>query len=348
MELEKLVRTNIKNLKPYTSARGKYSDGILLDANENAFGSVVKSDVKNLNRYPDPNQIELRKTLSDYLGVDSSNLFFGIGSDEIIDLIIRIFCEPGKSNVILPCPTYGMYEVACSINDVEVRKCTLDRNFDIDVDSTLKVIDDNSRIIFLCSPNNPTGNLLNRNRIKFLAQSFNGIIFIDEAYIDISEQHSFLPELKHYKNIIIIRTFSKAWGMAAARCGYCIAVEAVINLLFKVKAPYSINKFTEAAVLEALKNVNKKNGLVERILLEKEKLITELNSLENVIEVYPSDANFLLVKMKDAELVFNKLNEKEIRVRFFNHHPALDNCLRITIGKEEENHLLTEALKELK
>jgi histidinol-phosphate aminotransferase len=348
MQIEKLVRPNILNLKPYVSARNKYQDGIFLDANENSFGSVFHSDIKDLNRYPDPCQKEIREVLSRYLNIDFRKLFVGVGSDEIIDLIIRIFCEPGKSNVIIPGPTYGMYEVACCINDIEVRDCNLDNDFDLVMDSILKLADDNSRLIFLCTPNNPTGNLLSKERIMSLANSFKGIIFIDEAYIDFAGDKSFLPESVQFNNVIVSRTFSKAWGMAAARCGYCIADEFIINLLFKVKAPYSVNKFTSTAIIQALFNHNKKDKLVRNILSEKERLINQLNSVKNVIRIFPSDANFLLVEMKDALSAFDYLNKNGIRVRMRNDHPVLAKCLRITIGTREENDLLLQSLMDLK
>ncbi len=347
MQLEKLVRKNILNLKPYSSARSQYQSGILLDANENSLGSVYHSGINNLNRYPDPHQVEIREALSRYLNVDFRKLFFGVGSDEIIDLIIRIFCQPGKSNVIIPQPAYGMYKVACNINDTEVRECDLNCNFDLDNDSILTLVDENTRIIFLCSPNNPTGNLLTKEKIISLANSFKGIIFIDEAYIEFSEDKSFLSELLHFPNIIISRTFSKAWGLAGARCGYCIADEFIINLLFKIKAPYSINKFTSSAVLLALLNKNKKDKFVENILLERKRLIEELNLLDNVVRIFPSDANFFLVQLLNARPTFNFLNENGIRVRLQIDHHRLINCLRITIGNQKENDLLIKTLKEM-
>jgi len=346
MQLEKLVRKNILSLKPYTSARDIYQDGVFLDANENSFGSVINSHVADLNRYPDPHQKEIRNALSDYLKINSSKLFFGVGSDEIIDLVIRIFCKPEKSNVIIPQPTYGMYKVSCDINDVEIKNCNLDFNFDLDVDSILNLVDDETRIVFLCSPNNPTGNLLENDKIKLLAESFTGIIFIDEAYAEFAEDKSFISELNEHKNIIISRTFSKAWGLAAARCGYCIANEFIIDLLFKIKAPYTISKFTSSAVLDALNNVDRKDVFVKNILLEKVRLIDELNSLSKVKNIFPSDANFLLVEMTDAESVFNFLNKNGIRVRMRKDDLRLINCLRITVGNEDENNLLLKTLRE--
>lgn len=348
MNVIKLVRKNILELKPYTSARDIYQDGIFLDANENSFGSVIKFEVENLNRYPDPHQKKLREALSEYLKVEKEKLFFDVGSDEIIDLAIRIFCEPKKSNVIIPQPTYGMYQVACDINEVKVKSVQLDSDFNIDIEAVMKAIDENTKMIFLCSPNNPTGNLLSSDKIKYLAEKSNLIIFIDEAYIDFHDDGSFIKYISEFNNVIISRTFSKAWGLAGIRCGYCIADNFIINLFFKVKAPYTINKLTANAVLAALKNINKKRNLVDKILIERNKLAEELTSIKFVEKIFPSNANFLLVKMKDAIDVFNYLNEKGIRVRMRKDDERLKDCLRITVGTPEENNLLIKVLKELK
>lgn len=344
--IAKLVRKNILNLKPYTSARDKFQDGIFLDANENAFGSVVESSVKNLNRYPDPHQKELREALSKLINVHPEKIFFGVGSDEIIDLSIRIFCEPGKSNVIIPSPTYGMYKVACEINDVKVKSVPLDVNFDIDIEQVIQAVDKNTKIIFLCSPNNPTGNLLNADRIKKLAKSFEGIIFLDEAYIDFAQFGSFINQIDKFNNVIISRTFSKAWGLAGVRCGYCIADEFIINLLFKIKAPYTLNKLSSAIVLKAISKSKRRDEIVQRILHEKENLVYRFSQLKFVVKIYPSDANFILVKMENAKSVFDYLNKNKIRVRMRSDDERLKDCLRITIGNLKENNLLIKLLKE--
>lgn len=345
--IEALVRKNILNLKPYTSARDIYQDGIFLDANENSFGSVIESDVVDLNRYPDPHQKELRKALSEVINISSDKIFFGVGSDEIIDLSIRIFCEPGKSNVIIPIPTYGMYQVACAVNDVEVKSVNLEDSFDLNLEKTLNAIDSNTKMIFLCSPNNPTGNLLSAERIKRLAKSFEGIIFIDEAYIDFAEENSFVNQISDFNNVIISRTFSKAWGLAGVRCGYCIADEFIISLLFKIKAPYTINKLTSNAIRKAIQNSERKNLFVKNIIEEREKLIIELSKLDVVKKIFPSAANFLLVEIKNAKFVFDYLNDKKIRVRMRNDDDRLKNCLRITVGNQDENELLIKTLREL-
>lgn len=348
MNLEKLVRKNILELKPYTSARDKYQDGIFLDANENSFGSVIESEIKKLNRYPDPHQKKIRQSLANFLKINQEKLFFGVGSDELIDLAIRIFCEPKKSNIIIPQPTYGMYQVACDINEVEVKSVQLDSNNDIDVEAVMKAIDENTRMIILCSPNNPTGNLLSADRIKFLAESSNLIIFIDEAYIDFDEDGSCIKYISEFNNVIISRTFSKAWGLAGVRCGYCIADEFIINLFLKVKAPYTINKLTANTILEALHNNKVRLNLISKIISARQKLISELSFINSVELIYPSNANFLLIKIKNAPEVFNYLNQRGIRVRMRNDDERLKDCLRITVGTSEENYLLISALKEMK
>jgi histidinol-phosphate aminotransferase len=348
MDIEKLVRKNIFNLKSYTSARDQFQDGIFLDANENSFGSVINIDIDDINRYPDPNQKILRKNLSEYLKIDSNKIFFGVGSDEIIDLIIRIFCEPGNSNVVIPQPTYGMYQVACDVNEVQVKNCQLDENFDIDIDSITKQIDKKSKIIFLCSPNNPSGNLLDKSKIKYLAKNFEGIVFIDEAYIEFSRNESFIKELDEFNNVVVSRTFSKAWGLAGVRCGYCIADESIIDFLFKVKAPYTISRLTADIVLKSLKKSIIKNNFVSEILSEKEGLILRLKTFSFVKKIFPSDSNFILMKIENAKNVFDYLNFKGIRVRMRKDEERLKDCLRITVGTKLENDLLIKTLEDIK
>lgn len=345
MKLESLVRKNILNLQPYSSARDKYQDGIFLDANENSFGSVVGFNNVELNRYPDPHQRRLRAALSNLLNLDESNLIFGVGSDQIIDLTVRIFCEPGKSNVIIPTPTYGVFKVACSINNIKVRECKLDDNFDIDVNSILELADADTRIIFLCTPNNPTGNLFNHKKIISLVKSFKGIIFIDEAYIEFAGVNSFINHLKEFNNVVISRTFSKAWGLAGVRCGYCAADEFIIKLMLKVKDPYSISWPTSELILVAIDKADSMRLFVSKILEEKRRMIEELKKIEYVIKIFPSDANFLLVRMKNALKIFEYLNQNKLRVRMRNDDDRLKDCLRITIGNDEQNNLLINLLK---
>ncbi|MCF8241738.1 MAG: histidinol-phosphate transaminase [Melioribacteraceae bacterium] len=347
MNLEKLVRENILKLKPYSSARSKYQSGILLDANENSIGSVLLDyEELQLNRYPDPFQLSIRKSLGNYLSVDIKKIFFGVGSDEIIDLLIRIFCNPGIDNVIIPQPTYGMYEVQSDINNISVRKVLLTNDFQIDTESIFAQIDDSTKMIFLCSPNNPTGNILDREDIVKLAGNFEGIIVIDEAYIDFAADKSSIDIVENFPNLILLRTFSKAWGLAGIRAGYCIANEFIIDILFKVKAPYSINKLTMDAINTAIQKAQVKDDFVNSIIAEREKLVMRLNQFEYV-QVFNSDANFILFKCSNADEVFTKLTARNIIIRNRSTQPMLAECLRVSVGTEKENELFIEALEEI-
>ncbi len=348
--LKNLVRKNILNLKPYTSARDIYDsgEGILLDANENSWGSTFDEvDGLKLNRYPDPHQKDLRKIVSDYYNIKEENLFFGVGSDEIIDLLVRIFCNPIEDNVIIPEPTYGMYKVACDINDVETKEVLLTDDFQIDFEAVKNNYNENTKIIFLCSPNNPTGKLLNKNDVTKLCRDFNSIIVVDEAYIDFAPDGSLVNEVKNFNNLVIMRTFSKAWGLAGIRLGYCIADPEIIKILFNVKAPYNINALTRYALQSAVKNSSRKDIYMKEIIRERARLKNLLESLPAVAEVYPSDANFLLVKCKNAKNVQTKLMEKGIIIRDRSSQPKLSDCFRISIGTEEENDILWEAIKKI-
>lgn len=346
--IEKLVRKNILKLEPYTSARDSFLEGILMDANENSFGSVIKDEKHlQLNRYPDPTQNKLRESLSAHLGIDSKNLFFGVGSDEIIDLIIRIFCEPQKDSVLIPIPTYGMYQVASEVNDVNVITVPLNKKFQLDVKSTLAAVNKKTKIIFLCSPNNPTGNLLNKKKVIQILQKFNGIVVVDEAYIDFCETGSLVSEINEYRNLIITRTFSKAWGLAGVRCGYSIADEFIIKLLFKIKAPYNLNKLTLHVIMEALGRVKTKNNLVKKINFEREKLIAELKEIKEIKKIFPTDANFITFRINNATEVFNKLVDRGIIIRNRSKELNLHNCLRVSVGKPNENELFIKKLKEI-
>lgn len=350
MEIKSLIRNNILNLKPYTSARDIYESdkGILLDANENSWGSTfTEINGLNLNRYPDPHQKDLRHLVGKYLSIESENLFFGVGSDEIIDLLIRIFCEPGKDKAIIPEPTYGMYKVACDINNVETITVLLNDKFQLDLKEIKNHFDENVKIIFLCSPNNPTGNLLNKNDVVSLCKELNSIIIVDEAYIDFAGGGALIDEIKYLPNLIVLRTFSKAWGLAGIRLGYCVANSEVINYLFKVKAPYNINSLTRYALESSLKNSGLKEKYIKGIVKERERLKNQLETSPAIIKVYDSDANFLLIKCKDGKTVQAKLAEKGIIVRDRSTQPMLENCLRISIGNEEENDLLWEEIKKL-
>lgn len=346
--IEKLVRKNILKLKPYTSARDSFLEGILLDANENSLGSVIKDEHNlQLNRYPDPAQNKLREKLAGYLNVSTNNLFFGVGSDEIIDLLIRIFCEPNKDSVVIPEPTYGMYKVACDINNVKTISVPLNKNFQVDVKKTLSFVNKNTKMIFLCSPNNPTSNLLSKKNVIRILKNFTGIVVIDEAYIDFCEKQSFISELKMYKNLVIMRTFSKAWGLAGIRCGYSVSDEFTTNLLFKIKAPYNLNKLTANAILSALSRIKQKNNFVRKLNSEKEKLINELKNIKQIQKVYPSDANFILFKIKNASEIYNKLTSKGVIIRDRSNQLNLDNCLRVSVGTPTENEKFISTLNKI-
>jgi histidinol-phosphate aminotransferase len=346
--INELIRKNIKDLKPYTSARDMYSRGILLDANENSFGSVVELKGETLNRYPDPHQMSMREWLGAYLGTPYQKLFFGVGSDEIIDLLIRIFCEPGKDSIMILEPTYGMYKVAADINDVKSKTVLLNDNFDIDPDAVLSSWDKNIKLIFLCSPNNPTANLLNKNSIEQLLQKTRSIIIVDEAYIDfVGDDNSCLNLINKYPNLVILRTFSKAWGLAGIRLGYCIADEEIINYLFKIKAPYNISSLTRKAFHDAFSNIGKKDEFVSSILKEKQFIIGKLNKLVNVEKVFPSDTNYILIKIKDAQSIQKHLAGEGVIIRDRSNQPKLQNCLRITVGTHEENILLLKLLHKI-
>jgi len=348
MNIKDLVRSNIINLKPYTSARNMYDRGILLDANENSFGSTFTGiNGLQLNRYPDPRQKDLKNITGKFYSIPEENLFFGVGSDEIIDLLIRIFCEPNKDKVIIPEPTYGMYKVACDINNVETIHVLLNDNFQIDFDSIKEKYSDNVKIIFLCSPNNPTGNLLNKSDINSLCKEFKSIIIVDEAYIDFAGNSSVINEIKNYPNLVVLRTFSKAWGLAAIRLGFCCANPEITNILLKVKAPYNINSLTRYVVEKAIENCAQRDQYIKSILRERERLKNQLESLKGIEKVFESDANFLLIKCSEPKEVQQKLAEKGIIIRDRSGQPKLEGCLRISIGTEKENDLLWSEIKKI-
>lgn len=348
MKIDDLVRPNIKKLKPYTSARDKYLNGILMDANENPLGSAVDNYGElELNRYPDPNQNSLREKLSKYLGVKSENLFAGVGSDEIIDLLLRIFCEPGKDKAAILEPTYGMYRVACDINNVEVQSILLNDDFQIDVRKTLTGIEEKTKIIFICSPNNPTGNLINVRDIINIASKFSGLVVVDEAYADFANQVDLLDKIREYKNIILLRTFSKAWGLAGIRLGFAVADEEVINYLYKIKAPYNINKITAQIAINAVENKAKKDEMVRAIIAERKRIEKALEANSKIEKVFPSDANFILFKCNEHKRLFEELTKKNIIIRDRSSQPKLEHCLRVSVGTKEENDLFLQSLNEI-
>ena len=339
--IERLVRPNILKLKPYSSARDEFkgAEAIFLDANENPYDS-------GFNRYPDPRQLLLKKVISELKNVGVENIFLGNGSDEAIDLLFRCFCEPGKDNVILPQPTYGMYEVSAGIQDIAMRKPLLNSDFTLDTKAILEQADEHSKLLLLCSPNNPTGNVLAQGDIVYLLQNFKGIVVVDEAYIDFAPEKSVVPLLAKYPNLVILQTFSKAWGLAGIRLGMAFAHKDIIAVINKVKAPYNVNVLTQREALKALqqKELYQKN-LNE--LLEQRKWVEQfLTIVPYVRHIYPSDANFILVKMDSPKGVYDYLTDKGIVVRDRSTTTLCDGCLRITVGTPEENKALINAMKE--
>lgn len=343
-DLDGMVRKNIKNLKPYSSARSEYSGSasVFLDANENSFGSPLP---ENFNRYPDPLQWELKEKLSKIKGIPPQNIFIGNGSDEVIDLAYRIFCEPGKDNVIVCPPTYGMYRVSANINDIDIKEAMLTEDFQLGVDAILKAVNSNTRLLFICSPNNPTGNNMNRVDIETLINNFPGLIFIDEAYINYSRQKSFLQELTEYENLVVMQTLSKAWGLAALRLGLCFASEKIIELFNKVKPPYNINKVSQQLGVDALANIDEVNKNITITVEQRSILQQELDRFDFIQKIYPSDSNFILIKVTNADKLYQYLSAKKIIVRNRSKEPLCENCLRITVGTPAENEILIEALK---
>ncbi|MDR0427172.1 MAG: histidinol-phosphate transaminase [Dysgonamonadaceae bacterium] len=343
MNLEKLVRPNIWKLKPYSSARSEFKGeaSVFLDANENPYNYPY-------NRYPDPLQWNLKEKIAKIKQVRPTQIMLGNGSDEPIDLIFRIFCEPQKDNVVAIDPTYGMYEVCAGINNVEYRKVFLNDDFSLNAEKLLKATDDNTKVIFLCSPNNPTGNLLNRDEMLKVVTQFSKIVIIDEAYVDFSSERSWLTELNNYPNLIVLQTFSKAWGLASVRCGLAFASEEIITFFNKVKYPYNINLLTQEFVSKQLDKEPEKNRWVKTILKERSRLQSELENLSMVKKIYPSDANSLLVRVDNANETYQYLVDKGVIVRNRNSVSLCLNCLRITIGSPEENTVLLNELKSLK
>ena len=339
-DLDAIVRDNIKNLKPYSSARHEF-DGVAdvnLDANENPFET-------GLNRYPDPFQRAIKEKLAVLRSVRSENIFLGNGSDEVIDLLLRAFCEPRRDNVLILPPTYGMYEVSANINDVEVRRANLTTDFQLDLKSIENQIDANTKLIFVCSPNNPTGNKVDSGTVEKLLAVFRGLVVVDEAYIDFASD-SFVKKLSSYSNLFVMQTFSKAWGLAGVRMGTGFGSSDVINVLNKIKPPYNINVLTQETVLKSLLNPGSVKVRLSEILEERERMIAELENCAHVQKVHPSNSNFLLTRFSEPKKVYDYLREKGIVVRDRSSQPLCEGCLRITIGTKKENELLTKVLKE--
>ncbi len=339
MDILSLVRPNIIQLKPYSTARDEFKGvaDIYLDANENPFPSPY-------HRYPDPMQIKLKDKIGGIKKIKAEQIFIGNGSDEAIDLLIRAFCEPGKDSILITEPTYGMYSVCASINDVAVKKSLLTSQFQLNPDDLYSKIDSSLKLIFLCSPNNPSGNLLDKEIIMELLKQFKGIVVIDEAYIDFTDDEGFIPILSRFPNLVVMQTLSKAWGLAGLRLGMAFASEAIINILNKIKYPYNINSITQQIVLEQLDKEVEKNKQVNIIRQERERLVNRLIQLPIVQTVFPSDANFLLVRMANAKSIYNYLMHHSIIVRDRSSVVLCQDCLRITIGTSLENDQLIEKL----
>ena len=341
--LDEITRQNIKDLVPYSSARDEFSGvaNVFLDANENSLGSPL---TKWYNRYPDPLQKKLKEKLSKVKAVTEEKIFIGNGSDECIDILFRCFCEPGQDNVIVCPPTYGMYAVSAAINNVAVKNVNLTTNFQLDLAAIEEAIDDHTKMIFLCSPNNPSGNSLIREDVEMILNNYFGLVVIDEAYINFSRHRSFIHELADYPNLVILQTLSKAWGLAALRLGLAFADDKIIGVMNKVKPPYNINQATQDLVLKALDEVQQVNDMIVELVTERESLTEKLLELPVVEKIYPSDANFLLVKVNDADGIYQFLLEKGIVVRNRSKVTHCEGCLRITVGTKSENELLVKTL----
>lgn len=344
LKIQELLRDNIRNLTPYRSARDDYHEGLLLDANENSLGSPIRNSI-DLHRYPSPTQDELRKRIAKWRNVDYENIFLGVGSDEPIDLLIRMFCEPGKNSIMITPPTYGMYRVAANINNVQVKEVPLTKSFQLQVNEILDSSDADTKILFLCSPNNPTANNLKVVDMLKLISSFGGIVVVDEAYIDFSGQESMAELVQQYTNLVVLQTFSKSLGLAGIRLGIAIANQEIIQVMLKVKAPYNINKLTAESALKAFEQLPLVKFNIEKIIEERKYVAEQLSYAETVETVYPSDANFLLFKIKDALSIYKKLAEKGVIIRFRGNEPNCEDCLRVTIGMPDENKQFLRTLK---
>jgi histidinol-phosphate aminotransferase len=342
--IQNLLRDNIKSLKPYSSARDEFqaasSDLVFLDANENPFENGV-------NRYPDPQQIKLKQRLSQLKGIPSNQILLGNGSDEVLDLIFRAFCEPNRDNVLTLPPTYGMYSVLANLNAIEVIEIALDTHFEPKVEAILKASNSHSKLLFLCSPNNPTANSFKSASIEKLIKNFNGLVVIDEAYIDFSKVESWVSRLAVFPNLIVTQTLSKAYGLAGIRLGICYASAEIIAILNRIKPPYNINELTQQKALERLNDPAQVSEEIQKLVLQREWLISELKQIAFVGTVYPSDANFILAKVDDANKRYSELIKQGIVVRNRTNQVGCENCLRFTVGTQMENIKLIKALQDL-
>lgn len=344
MNIQDLIRPTIKALKPYSSARDEFqgatNDMVFLDANENPFNNGV-------NRYPDPQQGELKSVLSKIKGVSTKHILLGNGSDEVLDLVFRAFCEPNQDNIITLPPTYGMYSVLANINAIEIKAIQLSNDFQPQVDKIINAANSKSKLLFLCSPNNPTGNSFNSKAIETLLNKFKGIVVIDEAYIDFSTEKSWIQRLDEFPNLIVTQTLSKAYGMAGIRLGICYASAEIISILNRIKPPYNVNQLTQLKAIEQLNINNLAIQQIDVILKERDVLISELKAISFVSKIYPSNANFVLAKVDDATKRYNQLIEKGVVIRNRTTQPGCEDCLRFTVGTAQENAILINAMKNI-
>jgi histidinol-phosphate aminotransferase len=342
IDINKLVRKNVLSLKPYSSARDDFEGeaSVFLDANENPYPT-------DYNRYPDPHQKKLKRKISELKGLKENQILIGNGSDEEIDLLFRAFCEPGKDEVLIPQPTYGMYAVSAGINDVRINYVNLTEDFDLDVAATLTAVTSQTKIIFLCSPNNPSGNLLTGEKVIEVINKFEGLVVVDEAYIDFTNRESLSSSLGQYNNLVILQTLSKAWGLAGLRLGICFANAEIISILNKIKPPYNISAVAQALAFERLQQVEQKDEQVREIISQRKKVKAKLPESKIVEHVYPSDSNFLLVRVKSAKNVYDKLLAKGIVLRDRSNVILCNDCLRITIGTPKENQILLDELNKI-
>lgn len=344
-DLDGLVRPNIRKLVPYRSARDDFKEGVLLDANENPFQNPAESTVE-LNRYPDPHHTSLKAKLAPIKGVSPNQIFLGVGSDEAIDLIYRVFCQPGTDNVIITPPTYGMYKVSATINDVEVRSVLLTPDCELNADSVINKVDANTKAIFLCSPNNPTGNDLDPNEITKILNAFTGMVIIDEAYIDFTSRASWTSRLHEFPNLVVLQTFSKAFGLAGLRVGMAFANSSVISWFMRVKSPYNLNKISLSLAEKALDNVSIVSENVASLIEERKRLTTYLASKKEVTKIWKSDANFILFSIDNAFDIYQQMAKHGIIIRYRGHEPHCENSLRLSIGTAEENNSFIQAFEE--
>lgn len=346
--IQNLVRRNIRELKSFLPADDVRCKGIFLDLNENNYGTVIDEfEDLQLNRFPDPHQNELRNIVGKFYSLPAKNLFFGTGTYEIVDLLIGIFCEPEKDSAMIMEPTAGFYNAACKINSVDINTVLLDDYFQIDFSELNKAYTNNTKLIFICSPNNPTGNLINKKDILHLCKNYNSVIVVDESYIDFTEDKTLIRDIHSFENLIVLRSFSHAWGLAGLQLAFCVAHQEIISYLFKVKNRYNINTIVNGIIRTLFRHYERRNIFICKIIKERKRISEELKSIAGINKVYPSDANFILFNCNNSEIVKNQLVITGLFVSDQSHLPNLENCLRVSIGTEEENNLFLESLKKI-